>query len=141
MKFRHWVKSFLVCGVAFAGAGAFTPTYAGNVINQASGGSPGTSIVVSNAVPTQLLQANGARFGWTVYCSGTAGTIAALMMPGTSAGAAAAPAPSQTVGFPIPANTLVNDQDFLVSADAMHQRIDAEAQGSSPVNCYTWDEQ
>ncbi|HLW70386.1 MAG TPA: hypothetical protein VKS22_07170 [Candidatus Binataceae bacterium] len=139
MKPEHWIKSLAVCGVALVAAGELAPTYAGNVINQASGG--GAPIVVSNVAPTQLLQANGARFGWTVYCAGTAGTIAALMMPGTSAGAAAAPAPSQTVGFPLPANTLVNDQDFLVSADAMHQRIDAEAQGSSPVNCYTWEEQ
>jgi hypothetical protein len=123
------------------GSGSVRANVAGNVINQASGASPGTSVVVSNAVPTQLLPAHGPRFGWTVYCSSTADTIAALITPGTSAGAAAVPAPSQTVGFPIPAKPLVNDQGFRVSADPMHQRIDAEAQGSNPVNCYTWEEQ
>jgi hypothetical protein len=117
------------------------PSWAGNAVNSATTGAAGTTVVISNSAATQLLKANGARFGWTVYCSGTAGTIAALMMPGDSSGNAASPAPSQTVGFPIPANTLINDQDFILrGVDSMHQRIDAEAQGSSSVNCYTWEE-
>lgn len=115
---------------------------AGNAINLATTGAPGTAITVSNNAPTQLLAANRARYGWTVYCAGTAGAIAALVMPGDSAGHAANPPPSQTVGFPVPAGLLMTDMDFpLRGLDAIHQRIDAEAQGSSPVSCYTWEEQ
>ena len=99
-------------------------------------------MTVSNSATTKLLNANTVRYGWTVYCAGTSGTIAALMMPGDSAGDAASPAPSQSIGFPIPANTLVTNQDFpLKGLDAIHQRIDAEAQGGSSISCYTWEEQ
>jgi hypothetical protein len=116
--------------------------YAGNAINQATTGQPGTAVVISNTAPTELLAANRARYGWTIYCAGTAGGIAAMVMPGDSAGDPASPAPSQTVGFPVPANVLMTDQDFpLRGLDAIHQRLDAEAQGSAPVSCYTWEEQ
>ncbi|HZP45339.1 MAG TPA: hypothetical protein VFB15_06805 [Candidatus Binataceae bacterium] len=99
-------------------------------------------MVISNTAPTELLAANRARYGWTIYCAGTAGGIAAMVMPGDSAGDPASPAPSQTVGFPVPANVLMTDQDFpLRGLDAIHQRLDAEAQGSAPVSCYTWEEQ
>jgi hypothetical protein len=122
-------------------------SWAGNLINSATTGAAGTTVVISNASATQLLKAATSRYGWTIFCSGTAGTIAVLMAPGDSAGnaagvAAGTVAPSQTVGFPIPANTLVTDQDFpLRGVDALHQRIDAEAQGGASINCYTWEEQ
>jgi hypothetical protein len=120
--------------------------YAGNVINYAATGTSGTAITVSNTAPTQLLKANSSRYGWTIFCSGTAGSIAVMVEPGDSSGnpagtAANTVAPSQTIGFPIPANTLISDQDFpMRGLDALHQRLDAEAQGGSPVNCYTWEE-
>ncbi len=124
-----------------------TTSYAGNIINFATTGAPGTAIVISNTAPTQLLKAGSARYGWTVFCSGTAGSIAVMVEPGDSFGNAAGTAantvaPSQTIGFPIPANTLISDQDFpLRGLDALHQRLDAEAQGGAPTNCYTWEEQ
>ncbi len=115
--------------------------YAGSTINATTSGSAGTAVSVSNTTATKLLNANTTRYAWSVYCAGTAGGIAALMMPGDSANDPASPAPSQTVGFPIPANTIVNDQDFpLRGLDALHQRIDAEAQGGSSISCYTWEE-
>jgi hypothetical protein len=147
MKAGRAFWSLIFCGVTSVAAGVIAPTYAGNVINQAGAGVSGTPIVVSNSAPTQLLKANGARYGWTLYCAGTAGTIAVLVEPGDSQGDAAGAAantvaPSQTAGFPLPANALVTDQDFpLRGLDALHQRLDAEALGSNPVNCYTWEEQ
>jgi hypothetical protein len=146
MNRRRSIGAVVVCGIALASVGFSVGAHAGNLINQATGGAPGTPIVVSNTAPTQILKANSARYGWTVYCVGTTGTIAVLVEPGDSQGDAAGSipntvAPSQTVGFPIPANTLVNDQDFsLRGVDALHQRIDGEAQGGSSVNCYTWEE-
>jgi hypothetical protein len=116
--------------------------FGGSVINNATTGAAGTTVTISNSSASKLLNANTLRYGWTVYCAGTSGTIAALMMPGDSANNAASPAPSQTVGFPIPANTLVTNQDFpLRGLDALHQRIDAQAQGASSISCYTWEEQ
>lgn len=120
--------------------------YAGNVINLATAGAPGAAVVISNTTPTQLLKANSSRYGWTIFCSGTAGSVAVMIEPGDSSGnpagvAANTVAPSQTIGFPIPANSLVNDQDFpMRGLDALHQRLDAEAEGSSSINCYTWEE-
>jgi len=132
----------LAAGVFLANLCLVREVRAGNVINAATSGSAGTAVSISNSSATKLLNANTTRYGWTIYCSGTSGTIAALMMPGDSAGDAASPAPSQTVGFPIPANALVTDQDFpLRGLDAVHQRIDAEAQGASSISCYTWEEQ
>jgi hypothetical protein len=116
--------------------------YAGSTVNAATAGSAGAAVSISNTVATKLLNANTTRYAWSVYCAGTAGAIAALMMPGDSAGDPASPAPSQSVGFPIPANTIVNSTDFpLRGLDAIHQRIDAEAQGAAAINCYTWEEQ
>ncbi len=116
--------------------------YAGSTINAATSGAAGTAVSISNTAATKLLNANTTRYAWSVYCAGTAGAIAALMMPGDSANDPASPAPSQSVGFPIPANTIVNSTDFpLRGLDAIHQRIDAEAQGASAINCYTWEEQ
>jgi len=116
--------------------------HAGSTINAATTGSAGTAVSISNTAATKLLNANTTRYAWSVFCSGTAGTIAALMMPGDSANDPASPAPSQTVGFPIPANTIINSTDFpLRGLDAIHQRIDAEAQGGSSISCYTWEEQ
>ncbi|MGH7840964.1 MAG: hypothetical protein ACREQD_02725 [Candidatus Binataceae bacterium] len=147
MSRPNLIKAWILGGAAIAGVVAVAPARAGSLMNQASSGSAGTPIVVSNTTPTQLLKANTARFGWTIYCAGTSGTIAVLVEPGDSQGDAAgvianSVAPSQTAGFPLPANILVSDQDFsLRGIDALHQRVDAEAQGSSPVNCYTWEEQ
>ncbi len=121
--------------------GSAAPAHAGSGVNAATTGAAGTTVTIAASSATKLLNANTTRYGWTLYCAGTAGTIVALMMPGDSAGNAASPAPSQTVGFPIPANTLVTNQDFpLRGLDSLHQRIDAEAQGSSPISCYTWEE-
>jgi hypothetical protein len=115
---------------------------AGSTINAATAGSPGAAVSISNTTATKLLNANMLRFGWTVYCAGAPGSVAALMMPGDSANDPASPAPSQTIGFPIPANTLVTNLDFtLRGLDSIHQRVDAEAQGSSAISCYTWEEQ
>lgn len=147
MTKRTSLRAVLTTGLVLSGACLATTASAGTAINQATTGTPGSAIVISNNAPTQILKANGVRYGWTIYCSGTAGAIAILVEPGDSQGdaAGAAPntvAPSQTLGFPIPANSLITDEDFPVRGlDALHQRLDAEAQGSSPVSCYTWEEQ
>jgi hypothetical protein len=135
--FRRLLLALILSSLAFA-----SEARAGSTINAATGGAAGTAVMISNSSATKLLNANITRYGWTVFCSGTSGTIAALVMPGDSAGNPANPAPSQTVGFPIPANTLVSNQDYpLHGLDALHQRIDAEAQGASSISCYTWEEQ
>ncbi len=153
--FRDWLlpelrlstRPLLIIGGIGSALTWATTSYAGNIINFATTGAAGTAIVISNTTPTQLLKAGSARYGWTVFCSGTAGSIAVMVEPGDSVGnpagmAANTVAPSQTIGFPIPANTLVSDQDFpLRGLDALHQRLDAEAQGGAPTNCYTWEEQ
>lgn len=131
---RRLLTATLLLGLA-------PPAWAGSVINRATTGAAGTAVSISNAVATKLLQADLTRYAWTIYCAGTAGTIAALMVAGDSVNNAATPAPSQTVGFPIPANALVNSSDFTVRGlDALHQRIDAEAQGGAAISCYTWEE-
>jgi hypothetical protein len=135
-------RRLLAATMFLAGLGLAGRAHAGSTVNAATTGAGGTSVAVSNSVATKLLNANTARYGWTVYCAGGSGTIAALMMPGDSANDPASPAPSQSVGFPIPANTLVTNLDFpLRGLDSIHQRVDAEAQGGSPVSCYTWEEQ
>lgn len=132
-----------LAGIVLAASGA----RAGNAINAASSGAPGTAVVISNTRPTQLLKANASRYGWTIYCSGTSGTTAVMVEPGDVLGNAAGSvantvAPSATVGFPIPANGLITDEDFpLRGLEALHQRLDAIATGSSAVSCYTWEEQ
>jgi len=154
-RLRDWLlrqKSgahlLLIGGAALTGIGfAASAARAGNAINAASTGAPGTAVVISNSRPAQLLKANASRYGWTLYCTGTAGTTAVMIEPGDVFGNAAGSvantvAPSATVGFPIPANGLITDEDFpLRGLEALHQRLDAIATGGSPVNCYTWEEQ
>jgi hypothetical protein len=131
-----------MAGLSLALSMFAAPALAGNVINLATTGASGSAITISNAAPTQLLKSNPSRYGWTIFCAGTAGAIAVMVMPGDSAGTAASPAPSQTAGFPLLANTMITNQDFpLRGLDAIHQRLDAEAVGGAPVSCYSWEEQ
>ena len=138
---KRWV-TYLRMLVIISSVTVADRSMAGTSINAATANAAGSPVTISNSTPTKLLNANTAGYGWTIYCGGTAGTIAALVMPGDSAGDPASPAPSQTVGFPIPANTLVTNMDFpLRGLDSIHQRIDAEAQGGAQATCYTWEEQ
>lgn len=115
--------------------------WAGSVVNQNTAGSAGTAVTVSHTAVTQLLRAQMGRYSWSLYCSGTAGTIAIMIMPGGSDGTAASPAPSATVGFPVPANTIVSQHDYILRGlDSLHQRLDAFAAGGSDVPCYTWED-
>jgi hypothetical protein len=154
-RLRDWLMRrtptahlLLIGGTALIGiATAATIARAGNAINAETTGAAGTAIVVSNTTPTQLLKANPNRYGWTIYCIGASGSTAVMVEPGDALGNAAGSVPntippSQTVGFPIPANGLITDEDFpLRGLEALHQRLDAVASGSSAVNCYTWEEQ
>lgn len=135
-------RPLLIAALLLSNLWMASEVHAGSTINAATASSVGTAVSISNSAATKLLNANMLRYGWTVYCAGAAGSVAALMMPGDSAGGAASPAPSQTVGFPVPANTLVTNLDFtLRGLDSIHQRIDAEAQGGAAISCYTWEEQ
>lgn len=118
-------------------------------VNAATTGSTGTGVTISHTTPTQFLPANKLRRGWCMVIpvgSAPAGTIAALCMPGDSSGTSAAntsgsAAPSQTVGFPIMANSYVCDTDFMLrELDSVHIRWDCEAQGSSDLVGYTNEE-
>jgi len=131
---------------ALAGSALANPSV---TVNAATTGSTGTGITISHSTPTQFIQANKTRRGWCaiIPISGAgAGTIAALCMPGDSSGTSAAnmtgsAAPSQTVGFPIMANSYVCDTDFTIRMlDAVHVRWDCEVQGGSDLTGYTNEE-
>lgn len=136
----------VVVGALFAVAASANPSV---TVNAATTGATGTGITISNTSPTQLVRANTTRRGWCVIIPVSAaavGTIAAMCMPGDSNGNSASAttgsaAPSQTVGYPIMANSYVCDEDFTIRMlDSVHIRWDCEAVGASSLTAYTDEE-
>jgi len=132
---------YLVTGYVFTAHAGSTPTV---TVNGATTGSAGTKVVISNSTATKLLAGNPNRLSWTAICVDTTATapeIAAMCMPGGSNNTAASPAPSATVGFPLMANTYLDNEDFGARGlDSLHDRLDCFGALAASTNCYTWEQ-